>query len=112
MSKKFHEKFICSRMMLPEHAAALYADKVKEEKKELLYIPEHEEQQLEEWEKLITSSLSAGTVVEIKYTSSKKIMTVKGFVFKVNLSEKLVHIRSQSTKTAVHFNNILEINES
>lgn len=112
MSKKLHEKFICSRMMLPEHAAALYADKEEKQKKELLYIPTHEGQQLEEWEKFINRSLAAGTVVEIKYTGSKEILTIKGAISKVNLLEKLIYISNERTRAAVHFNNILEIKES
>ena len=109
MSKKHSSKFLCSRMMLPEHAAALREhEKVKEEK--LVYgMPDYDEQQMEEWESLLQRSMSEGKEVEITYMDSRGPIAVKGVVVETNQFAGYFFLSNENKRVKIFYRNIMGV---
>lgn len=70
--KKFTDQFLCSRMMLPEHVEALSRYNKKNLKEEDTHIPSVDEQELENWERLIKQSLEHGMKITVTYLAKDK----------------------------------------
>ena len=111
MTKKLKNQFLCSRMMLPEHVAALNKHNKEMKEKELFNIPEYDEQQLKLWEALLKSSMLEGLEVEINYLSSAGPVLISGIVLGMNLLRKTIRIKSKETSKNIFLKNILGVKE-
>ncbi len=110
--KKFTDQFLCSRMMLPEHVEALSRYNKKNLKEEDTHIPSVDEQELENWERLIKQSLEHGMKITVTYLAKdKKKKSVTGTVTKVDVAGGMIFIAGKDGKVGVVFKKIFCIAE-
>ena len=106
--KKFTDQFLCSRMMLPEHVEALSRYNKKNLKEEDTHIPSVDEQELENWERLIKQSLEHRMKITVTYLAKDmKKKSVTGAVTKVDVSGGIIFIEDKGGKVWVVLNKIL-----
>ena len=94
MLSKLFNQFKCSTMMLPEHVEALTEHQEEKKKTAELYVPEIDQQQLEEWEWLLNQSLDKKTSVQITFILQKKRNTVTGLVESINPNKRTIILRT------------------
>jgi len=112
MMKKFTDQFLCSRMMLPEHVEALSRYNKKNLKEEDTRISSVDEQELENWERLIKQSLEHRMKITVTYLAKdKKKKSVIGAVTKVDVYSGMIFIAGKGGKVEVDLKKIFCVAE-
>ena len=107
MSKKLSTQFLCSSMMLPEHVSALNKLQGEEEKRELAYYPEPDEQQLELWDSLLKSSKHGGKKLKIEYNTGNGPAVITGVVSDFN--HKAIRVDTSKWDKTISLESIVNI---
>jgi hypothetical protein len=109
MSSKLFNQFQCSSMMLAEHIEALGKHRQERDRSHELHIPEIDQQQYEEWERLLKKSLDYRTSIFISYIyNSRRVMT-KGYVKQINVTNKTIILQTPAKTKTIAANKIIFI---
>ncbi len=110
LSRLFHQ-FQCSTMMLSEHVEAITEHRRKKKKNEDLYVPEVDQQQLEEWEWLLKRSLEKNSSVRVTYLLNNRRNTVIGIVEIINTNKRLILLRTTNEIKTISPDTVIEVAE-
>ncbi|UNC90726.1 YolD-like family protein [Candidatus Contubernalis alkaliaceticus] len=109
MSRKFSEQFLCSRMMLPEHREGLNRQNRKQHKREIFPIPLIDEQQWEEFQRLLEKALEQCLVVEILRKKNDIHQSIIGTLKKADSLTGLIFVQTEDEIIKVKAGDVLSL---
>ncbi len=111
MLSKLFNQFQCSTMMLPEHVEAISEHHQEKKKTEALYVPEVDQQQLEEWEWLLRNSFDSKSPIRVSYIAHDRRNTITGIVELINTNKKAITLKTKNGGKTISSNTIIGVIE-
>ncbi len=109
MSRKFSEQFICSRMMLPEHREGLNRQSREMLKKENYPKPLLDEQQWEEFQRVLEKALKQHLVVQIIRVKDDIHQTIVGTLKKADSLTGLIFVQTEEEIIKIKAGDVLSL---
>jgi len=107
--KKKYQQFRCSQMMLPEHRQKLEEQKEARRQNDLSP-PLIDEQEREQWDLLLRTSLETGRKLTITYLTSSGYRETAGEVKKVSRSPACLYLETTEGAMVIPCPKIVSIN--
>ena len=109
--KKMYQQFLCSRIMLPEHQRELEKQQQNCPSK-TQDLPVIDEQEKEQWDRLLRSSLETGKKIHLAYLENSVYREAAGVVTKVYRAPACIFLKTPEGVVAVPSQGIIALRES